>query len=1286
MDLGSFIQAKLKNFQNTIAQRVQPVENAIGGAVQNVFQPQIKSPIPQPMSPQASPFQQAAQNVGNFVGQQASNYFQGKNSFGQQMPFNLGNPFAPAPRVNIPQINTGNGIRDFALNIPGQVAQSVLNSPSDIQKAVPQDVKDIQSGQIKNPGTALQDIAKTTLPIANLATLGGGTLAKGVAEDVGKEVGYKALGQAIKQGALSGAKYGGAFGVLQGLASSNQLPQQLLGASQQGIAGAAVGAGTGGLIGGVANRIGAIQNILANNLQQKYGLDPQSANQAVSQFARDELGRFTGIKNDKNAPANIVRQKLGLSQNEPVYYGDLRESLGLPKDGNYQIPVGLSLKTISKAEHDANTLPIKQGAKLPISEPLPWETEGQNNLPPEFDKDLGTTLGNETKQPPQAGQATEVPNMGKVAQQVRLAHFSEGQKITAAAEPLAQQANAVLKGDDNLLFRQAIENPSKIDEYARQASNPQGFAQLAKNYSDFTDQVFKQATDNKVKMNFVNDYLTHIWDLSTPQAQEIYNNLMTSNFKSGFSKQRMYATLQEGLDAGLKLKNPNVSQDIAQYARSMAQQVGQQAAFNKANELVPNSMINMREVGGVPPRDYAGKPYQQSPIPGQDATFVSPDLAKKLNYYNPSALQDNPIVKVLDKVNTGLKETKLAGGLFHAYRESVNFIGASVGRGQVPRLDEAGRAFVDSNFWNNKMMDFVKRGVVSDASNMGITLSKVQDIGKYNQSTLDLVKSNNPLDWLKSATFGRLINYYKLKLVDGLPQNYRTPEVGKQIEALFNGINNEVAGTSKTTSQLGRFAFLAAPFNVGKIVNVGKAAFTPSLTNPAATFARASIIGTVVTTAMGTEILRKLISGNFSPDIKSFVSNSILSPNVTLPYKSPTGQALQLGVPGTDVSDIAGAVNDPSHFITARAGPALSLGNQIVSGKDYYGNPLVNPFSDGGPGAHLKAAGNLALAQAPIPIVQGAKVLQGKENLTTAALNTAGFRVHTDPNSPTNQYFNGLNQTANSLNPNDQKIFLGIIHPTTKDPEGNPVIDKTPLTSPAKYEVLLSNPKVLAAEVAFEKSQPNHDPLWDLPPKQLQAYMQAQVISKNNPTSYLGVNDKTVSTLYSEIPQDFFVKRQAFFNSLQSQGVNSSATPTSPQMPSDVSAWFTQHNALPTAKAKALDWQTPEGQKASAFMTQAANYTNQQRADLGLPLINPSSGTSGSSGYSSAQKSYIKRQLRQVSKPHTRKVKLAKAPAARKTSIKPITVPKLSAIKPSKTKFAKSLKIANPKNKKLGFV
>ncbi len=59
----------------------------------------------------------------------------------------------------------------------------------------------------------------------------------------------------------------------------------------------------------------------------------QEAENEASRFIRDELGRFAG---GKQSVQQRTRDKLGMSPDEPVYYGDLRESLGLPKNGNYQ--------------------------------------------------------------------------------------------------------------------------------------------------------------------------------------------------------------------------------------------------------------------------------------------------------------------------------------------------------------------------------------------------------------------------------------------------------------------------------------------------------------------------------------------------------------------------------------------------------------------------------------------------------------------------------------------------------------------------------------------------------------------------------------------------------------------------------------------------------------------------------------------------------------------------------------------------------------------------------------
>ncbi len=847
------------------------------------------------------------------------------------------------------------------------------------------------------------------------------------------------------------------------------------------------------------------------------------------------------------------------------------------------------------------------GNRSPQSEPLPWETPEYLKNNPQMET-LGQTSRPENMATPKQeqpltppGQAAPIPNIGKIGEQVRLARFAEMQKITAPAENLATAANMTLKGEDNNLFRQAMQHPEDASKLAASSSNPQGFTQLVKRASDFFDSVAASVKDNKMQMGFVQDYYPQIWDMKDAKTAEGVSQFMqTSNFTSGFTRQRLFQNIDEGLAQGWKLKNPNVSQDIVQYARSMAMQIGAKAAFNKANELIPGSMVNMRETQGMPPRDYSGQNYKQSPIPGAEATFVSPDLAKKLNYYNPSAFQDNPIIQVLDRVNTALKETKLGGGLFHAYRETVNYFGSQGATLNVPRLDEAGRAFIDPGFWNSKMQEYISKGTVNDASNMGITLSRIQDVGKYGQSTMDILQSKNPLNMISRATFGRLINFYKLETVDNLPIEQRTPEMGKQIEALYNGVNNEVQGTSKTASQLGRFGALAAQFNIGKLVNVGKAALTPSLTNPAANFARLSLAGTVLTTAIGTEILRKVITGNFSPDLKSAISHSILQPDVPLPYTSPTGKQLSMGVPGTDISDLAGAVKDPTHFLTARTGPLLSLANQIKSGQDFYGNPLISPYGDQGVKGALNAAGQVASAQLPIPAVQALRVAQGKENATTAALNTLGMRVHTSQTDPSVIYATTMANVKQGLNPN-QLALWNTLHPQKKDAQGNVVFTKGADSTAQAANIYLNNPDIVQKELLFNQQLKSQgiqtNPIWDLNPQQRSFVWGAQA-------HLPGMSNAYTKAIYQQPWYQPY--QQALSNYFSSISQNTGTTPVTQS-----STPYPQASAYVQQQMNNKNWRDPQVQ---AYLNATNAYNNQKLTAMGLAPLAGSSSSSSTGG------------------------------------------------------------------------
>lgn len=907
-----------------------------------------------------------------------------------------------------------------------------------------------------------------------------------------------------------------------------------------------------------------------------------------------------------------------------------------------------------------------------------------------FNKDIGVQTNNpniKVKAPPEnPNGGVAAVNPQEVAQQARLARSGTMQNIQYRAQTLASQMQQVLKTpEDNLNIRLAIENPAKMEEYASQSSNPQAFKQVAQQYSDFTDHVAKQIQASGNKMGYINNYFTHIWDLSTPEAQQTWNDLMAANaknFTSGFTKDRLVNTIQEGLSKGLTLKNPQAAQDVVQYANSIGMQAGA-GAFNKTiNDLRPSGAVPFSANGTVP-YNYEGKLFQQSKVPGNEGTFIDPELQKYMSHYNPSGFADNPIIaggkpslmgKTLpfripgvEQLNQLDKESKLALGGFHALNTSLR-----MAANNPTVIPSAIRSMFDSGYRNQLAQKAIDDGVIDFGTKHGVTFSSSGDLLPQGATTLQQIGSKNPINKVNNALFGGMINTYKQNLVRGMMSKFanadtdpivakQEQEYGKQINDLMGGLNYEAMGRNKTVQQALRLVGLAPDFTEGTLHQLFTAAnpknYANITTRPAAIFALRNVLGQVAIYAGLAELGRKLTTGNFSPDFKSFVANSILNPNIPLPNNSTfnnpkTGKTQSAFLPASELNTLAKGVTDPLHFLQARGSGVVSAGGSLASGKDYYGNPLVNPFSGQQDNLQNRAAALLP-NQLPIPVQQILKATQ-KTQVTsnpnapkvpiqtpaTTALNIAGFRVANNPNDPKTiaqtKYFNGLNQTAQSLNPNDQKIFLGQIHPTTKDADGNPVVDKNPLTSPAKYDTLLSNPSVLAAEVAFQRSQPNHDPLWDLNPAQLKAYMQAQAISKNDP----GGDKATVNALYKAIPQSFYDQRTQFFNKLVSSGqmspqaVNQYKVAANPA----VSQFWNNYFALPagSAQRKAMI-NSPLGQQALQQTQQQTQLTNQQRLDMGLPLL-----AGSSSGYSKYSK------------------------GAKKVSIKAVgagTVPKLGAFK-----------------------
>jgi len=228
-----------------------------------------------------------------------------------------------------------------------------------------------QSLRVNNsPQQVIGNIAGAAIP--PLTAYGGNfipNLGKAAIEQTFKQ----GLLQTAKNTALQGGAGGGIYGLLNGLAEGKNgtLPSQVLEGLKQGGMGVVAGLIGGGVLGAGGYTYGAIRNKLTDMLVQNHGFNPKQA--------RDVLGRFAKYE------AKRVAKGLPPQPNEPVWVGDIRESVGLPRHGDYpELPQpGLSVKYVGEKTPNGEispttTTPLPQqpeGAKLSSSLP------SQQNIP-----------------------------------------------------------------------------------------------------------------------------------------------------------------------------------------------------------------------------------------------------------------------------------------------------------------------------------------------------------------------------------------------------------------------------------------------------------------------------------------------------------------------------------------------------------------------------------------------------------------------------------------------------------------------------------------------------------------------------------------------------------------------------------------------------------------------------------------------------------------------------------------------------------------------------------------
>lgn len=236
----------------------------------------------------------------------------------------VGKAAAFVPNLGIDLVNTvvGQGVINPSIDV-GRLAGRAISGqgiPSyDTLKSAPSRLGYNLMGMNNTPKQVVGNIAGTVVP--PLAVWGGESGANLLKDAAGSTLKQGVL-DALKTGVIKGAKVGGANALAMGLSDNRNTQDNTQYLKNVGI-NTGAGVAFGGLLGGILEGSGVAAHQASETVAKVFKrINPQASDaeaaNVASKFLRDELGRFTGK---------------GKLKNEPGFYGDLREQLGLPRNG-----------------------------------------------------------------------------------------------------------------------------------------------------------------------------------------------------------------------------------------------------------------------------------------------------------------------------------------------------------------------------------------------------------------------------------------------------------------------------------------------------------------------------------------------------------------------------------------------------------------------------------------------------------------------------------------------------------------------------------------------------------------------------------------------------------------------------------------------------------------------------------------------------------------------------------------------------------------------------------------
>ncbi len=821
-----------------------------------------------------------------------------------------------------------NKIQNPVLRTVASIPQSILNVPSDILTSGNQLGTDIRTGQISNPRIFASDIARATLPIATIATMGGvGTAAKAI--------GAKTIGQLLKEGTITGAKYGAGFGGLTGLESGRDI-QSPIDYGTNLAKNIGVGAGYGAVF-------GAGTGLAFKGLPAAYRAYKASP-------LADESG-FIGAKQPIAGTGSKTAKVPGSPSVTEILQGQAKQT-GLKPELQKQ------LTDMGYSNEQLGTITNREAQKIILNNTAPFEhssfvqPEAPTVAMPSAAKQAGATAEIASAQGSRFNDFfSQVKNTPEDFA-TRFQKFVGAQKSSDLEGVIARKSfsNLNQKGLDAII---SYQKGQKAGELAP--------------VKTFFDNWFNQLNKAGINFNYKQDYLPQLWADSMDVVQQKLGR--TLGQKPTFTMESIIKDYQEGIKAGLTPRFKTIGELAGWYESTARKALANKQFFSgliKSGEILPATKAPSDWVA----LDNEHFPRYVSKVPGGGqyaGSYSAPaPIAEVINNYLRPA---DATIAAVSGATSRMKNVVLSSGIPYT---GINFHGGNIWWRNLAISKNPISAAIKGAYWLINP-GAAEKHLMGNAENLAFAKKMVKEGG------LTLTTEEHAFDRLQTPTMGNILSRGAKGISDAQQKLFEHPLFNQVIPSMkvdyakqiyqdfikkgmtdaeasrlageitnnaFGGINYEAIGRSRTMQGLIRTVILAPDWaetsiRLGKGAVQGMVHFTDPKYAPYRTMVR-NLIGFYV----ASNVANKILSGHYMWENDGNNLFNIDTGTATSDGKErfvrPFGTAadfvripLEAAV-GAAKGDFTGFTNTLGN----RLSTPLAAAERLLTDTDYAGNPV----------------------------------------------------------------------------------------------------------------------------------------------------------------------------------------------------------------------------------------------------------------------------------------------------------------------------------------------------------